>query len=111
MIVKPTSAEEYAEIKTVIKDTEPLVNTGIGMKMDVKEKENVHIYTKKLLSQEDSVKIEVGTEVSKEGRVEKEVRKEEGSAEKGLKVKIEVKTGVIEEKEMTEETQEAKEKA
>ena len=58
------------------------------MKMDVKEKENVHIYTKKLWSQEDSVKIEVGTEVSKEGRVEKEVRKEEGSAEEGLKVKI-----------------------
>ena len=73
MIVKPTSAEENAEIQTVRKDTEPLVNTGIGMKMDVKEKEIVHIYIKKLLSQEDSVKTGVGTEVSKEVRVEKEV--------------------------------------
>ena len=81
------------------------------MKMDVKEKENVHIYTKKLLSQEDSVKIKLGTEVSKEARVEKEVKKEERTTEKGWEVKIEVKKGVIEEKEMTEETQEAEEKA
>ena len=87
--------KENADIKAATKDTESLVIIGTGMNMNVKGIKNVHTFTKKLTSQEDIARRELGTEVMtvKEARVEEKVKKKEGGAEKGLTAKKEVTAG------------------